>query len=233
MPNGSTPSFVYTAQLLTSVERTVSRERLKRYLAATKNDMGRALRLYEANLALSETLYGVLHGVEITVRNAMHHDLTAGYKTEHWYDTAPLTPYLTIKVNEAKRRAGGSPASAGKVVAELSFGLWTDLAAHRNHWLFWVPHLHKSFPNAPVRRPIIHGRLEDIRRLRNRIAHHEPILTSQNTVYVGHGKYLALSQIDECVGWVCADTAAWLKARSRFDLAVSILARVHATGITF
>jgi hypothetical protein len=163
----------------------------------------------------------------------MHHELTAAYKTEYWFNTAPLTPYLTDKVNEAKQQAGGSAPSAGKVMAELTFGFWTDLTGHRNNWNFWVPHLHKSFPNAKVRRAIVHARLEDIRHLRNRIAHHEPILTSQNQVYAGHGKYLALAQINECMGWICTDTASWLMTRSRFQFAVEILARVHATGITF
>jgi len=233
MSDGSNSGFVYSAQLVKSIERTVSHERLKRYLAAANNDVPKALHLYDANVALSETIYGVLHGVEIAIRNAMHYELSTALATEHWFDKVQLAPYLGERVVEAMLEAGGSKASAGKVIAELPFGFWTDLTARRNHWSLWVPYLHKAFPNAKVPRPAIHRRLEDIRRLRNRIAHHEPILTAQKIVYVGHGRSIALAQIDECVGWVCPDTAAWLRAKSRFRMAGIILAQVHSTGITF
>ena len=235
MSDGSSPDLVYTNHLLASLERTVSRDRLRRYLAPARQDMKVALRLYEANVAVSEALYGVLHGVKIAVRNAMHHDLTAGYNSTFWYNSAPLTKYLTAKVNEAKYKAGGAQPPPGKVVAELSFGFWADLTAQRNHWPFWVPHIHKAFPNASAPHPLrsnVHARLEKIRSLRNRIAHHEPILTSQNRVYAGHQSYLELAHIDECVNWVCIDTAQWLNARSRFHLAVEILAQVRSTGVT-
>ena len=58
-------SFEYTAQFLTSIERTISRERLKRYLGATQQHIVNALELYEHNVALSEALYGYLHGLEV------------------------------------------------------------------------------------------------------------------------------------------------------------------------
>ena len=71
----------YSAGLLNSLERTITRERLTRYLGATKQDMPKALALYEYNVQLSEVLYGLLHGLEVMVRNAAHHALTASYGT--------------------------------------------------------------------------------------------------------------------------------------------------------
>jgi hypothetical protein len=45
-------------------------ERLSRYLSATGRDVPKALELYEYNVQLSEVLYGILHGLEVSVRNA-------------------------------------------------------------------------------------------------------------------------------------------------------------------
>jgi hypothetical protein len=112
-------SFQYTAQFLTSIERTISRERLHRYLVAADGDRVKALELYEFNVAISEALYGYLHGLEIAIKNAIHHELNRAYGTPHWYDCAPLSPHHQSKfLQEAKKKAGQN-VPAGKVIAEL------------------------------------------------------------------------------------------------------------------
>jgi hypothetical protein len=58
--------------LLTEIERAISRERLKRYLAATAQNLEDAVSLYEQNVALSEMTFGLLHGLEVAIRNSMH-----------------------------------------------------------------------------------------------------------------------------------------------------------------
>ncbi len=96
----------YNPQLLASIERTVTHERLRRYLNATGHDVSLALELYEYNVRLSEVLYGLLHGLEVTVRNAENHALCAGYGTSAWYDLAPLSPYWLDQIRAAKRKPG-------------------------------------------------------------------------------------------------------------------------------
>jgi hypothetical protein len=112
------PPSPYTPQFLASIERTVTSERLRRYLWATRQDVANALLLYEYNVALSEALYGLLHGLEVTVRNAMHHALAASYGTAAWYDRAPLSTYWSERIADAKRKAGAT--TPGKVIAELT-----------------------------------------------------------------------------------------------------------------
>lgn len=196
--------------------------------------MANALWLYEANVELSEAVYGILQGVEVAVRNALHHELTIYYQSEEWYRHAPLPPYLEKKVDEAMRKIGGRRVSPGQIIAELSFGFWVDLIARQNDQSFWIPCLHRAFPcatNLHPQRATIHRRLEDIRWLRNRIAHHEPILTSQTALYTGHNGYLTLAQVDECLAWICPETARWIKARSRFYAALDLLTDIAAGGI--
>jgi hypothetical protein len=86
-------SPVYSPSFLKSIERTTTRERLKCYLRATGQDLPEALALYEQNVALSEALYGLLHWLEVAVRNAADGVLAVGYQTPAWYDHAPFPPY--------------------------------------------------------------------------------------------------------------------------------------------
>jgi len=120
------------------------------------------------------------------------------------------------------------------VIAEFDFWILAQHSYQRFHSTLWLPSLHKAFPHATAPRSIIHLRLEVIRRLRNRIAHHEPILTSHNEVYTGFKDqpYIALSSILECVEWVSEDAALWLKAQSRYQWAEELLLAVSKKGVT-
>lgn len=219
----------YNPQLLTSIQRTVTHERLRRYLNATGQDVSLALELYEHNVRLSEVLYGLLHGLEVTVRNDENHALCAGYGTPAWYDLAPLSPYWLDQIRAAKRKPGlaGRP---GNVVAELSFGFWVDLLKMKNHRSLWVDRkLNAAFPNTRLTRDLIHTRLKAIQLLRNRISHHEPVLTSGHAFYNGN-MMLTLSDLLECVQWVCCDTTHWMKTAFRYADAERILCAVAASG---
>jgi hypothetical protein len=226
--------MAHTAQELAAIEKAVSRERLSRYLAATSGDLSQAISLYESNVALSEVVFGLMHGLEVAVRNSMHQALTGVYRTPEWYGIgrAPLSHYGRDKVAEAVGNAGGVGASPGKVVAELMFGFWTDLAAHRYHWSLWQPCLVRAFPGIRLARPIIHARLDLIRKLRNRVAHHEPILTSGRKLNAGAGLSLSMDELVGCAGWIAPEVEHWLRGSYRFDTAVAVLEDVAISGVT-
>ncbi len=242
----SNPKFVYTAEFIASIDRVLSRERLSRYLTATKDDIGGALELYEHNIAISEALFGFLHGLEVAVRNSIHYTLRRDLGTPIWYEGGvvlpwsttgeplSLTPVMTDMVKKAKEKLQPT-ASPGKMIAELTFGFWSNTITRRFHATLWVPSLHKAFPHAKVSRKIIHLRLETVRHLRNRIAHHEPIFTSRNEVYTGFPSmpYIALPKLLECAEWVSTEAALWLKEQSRYQQAVDLLLEVSKKGITF
>jgi hypothetical protein len=227
----SIPVPLYGAQLLISIDRTITRERLTRYLRASAQDLPRALQLYEYNVALSEVLYGLLHGLEVAIRNVEHHTLTASYATPTWYDKAPLSRYWKDQVQKAKRKAGSNPA-AGNVIPELTFKFWVDLLSKRNKNALWIGRqLKTAFPNTALPQEKIHQRLKAIHLLRNRISHHEPVLTAAKSLYTGDGA-IALPELLECVEWVCIDTAQWMKTRFRYAEAERILREVAAMKIS-
>jgi hypothetical protein len=139
-------SPVYSPSFLKSIERTITRERLKRYLRATGQDLPKALALYEQNVALSEALYGLLHWLEVAVRNAANDALSAGYTTPAWYDHVPFPPFWQAEVSKAKLKTA---AASGKVVAELTFGFWVELTSRPNQNILWLGHGLRNAPMPP------------------------------------------------------------------------------------
>ncbi len=171
-----------------TLENLLSEARLGPYLEATDGSLTSALRLYHWNAQISSAFHEVLHYVEVGLRNAMDTQLSAwatGLAAQSsWYcdPRVPLTARTRRKVAEARSNAGrgGLPEIHGKVVAELMLGFWWSLLSEEYNRRLWQPCLRHAF-DGPVRRTRLHSELDDLRRLRNRIAHHEPI----------HGRNLA------------------------------------------
>jgi hypothetical protein len=110
------------------------------------------------------------------------------------------------KAEDALRRER-KPLDAGRVVAELSFGFWTSLFGPRYSGL-WNNHLVKAFPRRPLQRSEVQVRLNSIRKLRNRVAHHEPILSRPLQKDV--------NQIFDTLSWIDPVTARWVRSNSSF-----------------
>ncbi len=220
----------------------MSRARLARYMTAAGGNTELALQLYEKNLALSEGLFGLLHGLEIAVRNSIHHVLSTDIGRSDWYVDGHPLPFSAVRrlsftgpmngmIADARSNAGVR-APVGKVIAELTFGFWPNMITSRFENL-WRASLYKAFPASGRPRAQVHWRLETIRRLRNRIAHHEAILTSRNEVYTGFidQPTMSLPAILECVTWVSPPTSEWLRTTTRYNQAIALLAEVAGSGV--
>jgi hypothetical protein len=79
--------FIYTSEMLKSLENVLSPERLATYISLTEGNAERAIRLYLWNAELSESLQMPVHILEVAVRNAIHRQLSFLYGTD-WYDHA-------------------------------------------------------------------------------------------------------------------------------------------------
>lgn len=94
-----------------------------------------------------------------------------------WYrhPQVPLSLNARRKVATAIRAAtrDGREELPGRVVAELSFGFWWSLLAEEYNRTLWQPCLREAFTQ--VRRQRLHAAVDELRQLRNRIAHHEPV----------------------------------------------------------
>ena len=124
--------FSYSREVVAELESALSAERLGTYVSAVRGqDKEQALRLYAWNVALGSAFYGMLQGLEVTLRNAMHGRLAAVYGPE-WYDNprVGLDDGGTRRIDNVKIRLGHTGrgrVSRGQVVAGLSFGFWVPL----------------------------------------------------------------------------------------------------------
>jgi hypothetical protein len=204
-------TFDYTPTNLVELEIRLSSDRLQPYRKSVDGNNERAIRLYEQNTLLAESLYGILQGLEIALRNSIHARLVASYGRPDWWNAIQLKPEQAMMLRSAEEslQRADKPLEASRIVAELSFGFWTGLTGPRYSDL-WRDHLVKIFPRRPVQRNEVQIRLNSIRKLRNRIAHHEPILFSGQLQ-----KYV--NQIFDTLSWISPVTARWVRSNSSFE----------------
>ncbi len=148
------------------------------------NQAQQALGLYVLNTKVSAAFLADLHYVEIALRNKFDTELAAGFGT-YWFTAAPFLTLINqrsqgilqkAQKDAAKHWPKGHAVPPGKIIAELSFGFWHNLTDSKLEHTLWVPYLHKAFLSGKApKRAIFNQKLEKIRQLRNRVAHHEPI----------------------------------------------------------
>ena len=141
-----------------------------------------ALARYLWNIQLCEALYPLLHCLEIGLRNGLHRELSAHFGREDWFDMEWLEAAQAEDVRKArdaiaKKRQDTTP---DRIVSEVTFGFWCGLFnRHYEHGqILWPTLIKPVFPRLPkAMRSIrdIEKNINQMRRLRNRVFHHEPI----------------------------------------------------------
>lgn len=196
------------------VEEALSLERFGRYLAWASGDRARALDLYALNMRLSEALYTPLQMLEVALRNRIHAVLSASVQPR-WFEVPGFlaVPHQNEQVAEALAdlaRERKEP-TAGRVVAALTFSFWTTMLGtpYENRWQTDLHRIGRRDDGKGLRRKDLSGPLTPIRLLRNRIAHHEPILAWDLPKH--HEGMLRIT------GWLSPAAAAWCRTLDRFD----------------
>lgn len=191
----------------------LSAARVSTYLRASGGDLEAAVELYRWNAAVSAALWESIGHAEVVLRNALHGALRARHLAKgrpgQWYDdpARELDSHARDDIATAIRRtrAGVSPP-AGKVVAELSFGFWRYLLAKRYTAGLW-PALRPAFPFlGGSDRRLLEAPVATVHRLRNRVAHHEPVLAEDLTAV--HADVLTIvGAVDPALrSWVAGDS---------------------------
>ena len=193
-------------------EATLSVERFARYLEWRSEDHARALELYALNTQLSEALYTPLQILEITLRNRIHTVLTEA-RHEQWFedDGYLLLEHQRCQIAEVVEQVGERrDPTPGHVVAALTFSFWTAMLGNSYEEL-WQKTLHdiarredgKGLARKDFSRP-----LSPIRALRNRVAHHEPIVQWDLPKHY--------KNILQLIRWLSPAAAEWCERYSRF-----------------
>jgi hypothetical protein len=196
--------YTYNIENIQKLRDSLSNDRLSTYECAALGDTESALKLYIWNTQISAAFYVPLQGLEVTLRNALHKQLSLKYNRDDWYEIAPINDRDKEKIQKAKDDVFRQHAKiqAPHVVAELSFGFWQTLLNKKYYQTLWIPTLYKAFPNKPLKLTDINTALLNLRRLRNRVAHHEPIFQ----------RHLAkdYENLIQVINWICPETALWI-----------------------
>jgi hypothetical protein len=179
---------------------------------------------YFWNVALRQALYGPLGDVEVAIRNGVHRALSIRFGHEDWYDRPNVLHTREQRdIAKAKRAIldAGKAVIPGRVIAAVPFGFWTSLLdtayGERPHgpqlWTTTNGQLATVFPHAT---PYYQGyrgrvfiRVDMLRRLRNRVFHHEPVWNG--VLIPARRKHQpaqvisltdAYTQLIETIGWV-------------------------------
>lgn len=182
-----------------------STARVNRYLLASDNSPIRSIALYKANLKVAQAFHPLLGILEVVLRNRINDVLTIHFKDVDWvinekvgFMSDPSLRYVhkrsgEIKTNEflkkeianaeKRLRKTGTKITSGKIIAEQSFGFWTDLF-ETHHYKILLGKPIQIFHHLPsgVGRKEVSAELDKIRRFRNRIHHNEPVCFNGNTI---------------------------------------------------
>lgn len=202
-----------------AIERIISSERLEPYLRHHSGNFEKAIAHYKANIEVSESFYPLLSVLEIALRNNFDYQLKRRYNDDSWFENPDfikiVSRFQIDRVSEARSNIlrEKKAITTGKVISELSFGFWTSLLDSKFEKTLWK-NLRLAFPNCPKiirKRKTMSSKFNGVRKLRNRIFHHEsvtwsiPALTNYK------------NEIIEGIDWLEKGLLNWGKEIFRFD----------------
>jgi len=202
----------FSADQLRELPQVISAPRFATYLKAMGNDKERALLLYRWNLLISSAFIVPLQVCEVAVRNGVVEAIEAVHGANWpWSNgfirSLPQTRRGFDPQVELQNVSQREPTS-GKVVAELKFAFWEKVLTKGQDQRLWLPHMKSVFPGMDYSKPIpilrdhAHHQLILVRKLRNRIAHHEPIFTRNIA-----DEY---ARLHEVISWRSPVAADWM-----------------------
>ena len=171
-------------------EHILSAKRMARYRDATKGNTRKAMALYRYNLRLSQEMFTIVSCFEVALRNAID-SLLVETLGENWLQNAVQDHgiFSDNRMNETRkiieracdRLSRKGICSHSKLIAEMEFGVWKYMFSSLQYRATGQCLL-KVFPNKPrssadtqYNHTYIFNELDKVNRLRNRIAHHEPV----------------------------------------------------------
>lgn len=203
-----------TPALMAAFARSVSVPRWDRYMRAAGHNEELAMKLYLWNAAVGQSFHFPLQTVEVALRNVANTALRNGFGANWWSDPQcrqvlgqPRCDDIDKSANRLRRKYG-APPHTDQVVASLNLGFWAALLHRQHHGLIWGGHVAGAFPNLfpPLTLLDVSAAADTVQGLRNRIFHHEPL--------IGHDLSLEYATITKLLGWICADTRAWMRSHS-------------------
>lgn len=175
------------------LEKFLSKEGLDKYLQFTNNDIRKAVKLYELNIEISESLYLPLNYFEVFLRNHCNNKLVKEIDN-NWFNSNILLgnnkekgQWAIHKIKEAKskiikhkkeKKILNYVPNSNDIISNLELSFWSNLFCANYEFTIWIPYLKHIFVG--FQRKNLFKIIDAIRELRNRIFHYEPIIFNQN-----------------------------------------------------
>ena len=198
----------------TKVNNTLSPARLSTYMNLAEQNEEKALLLYIWNVKLSQSLYLPLQIVEISLRNTVSNAIGSCFG-KNWFQRSNFIGQLndTTKdiLEKAKSKCNNlNSLETDDIVPHLPFGFWLQLLTKKFEKHIWRRELSQSFPHISQNITVdkIYQIVNKINSIRNRIAHHEPIISKELD-----DRYQDMLRI---IGFICEDTKIWVIVHSEF-----------------
>ncbi|MEV4325667.1 hypothetical protein ACIBI0_36625 [Microbispora rosea] len=193
------------------LREVLSVARVAEYETLCDGQTAAALRLHCWNTEICAAFYGPLQYLEVALRGVLSRELVRLFQRADWWEDADLHHGAQRKMGEAcdLLRRQGLAATPEQIENELSFGFWVSLLGPGNNYdqRLWRTALHQAFPGYRGGRRELHRKLDHLRVLRNKIAHHCPIY--HRHLQADHQTIL------QCLGYIDAGLATWIDRYSR------------------
>ncbi len=192
----------------------ISQPRFDAFFNKSNQNIDAAVKLYQLNIRVSESLYPSLSVLEISLRNAIHAQLTTHFNDEYWFQhklpiefKSHVDKAISKLINQKKE------INSSRIIAELSFGFWNKLFDRNYAHSFWKPLrlIFKKAPKSCRKRNIVSQYLYRVRNIRNRIYHYEPVILNLSQLLI------CQNDIHSMIGWLDLEVLEWVKQIDRFE----------------
>ncbi len=205
----------------------ISMERLSAYICSDADNIEDIINRYKNNIKISQALYPELSILEISLRNAIDNIFKEKFG-EDWIEQEVINnnildnyDYMTLQkaYNDTKNECKKSSKdfTAGKIIANLSFGFWTNICLKKYNSKIWTKKgfFKGVFVNYPKNKQqqihAISNTLNSIRKLRNRVFHYERILKHPSSLLKKYNEIMEiLSYLPQSDVTILSDTSNFL-----------------------
>lgn len=191
-------------------EKFISNNRLQSYSG---------IKEYRENILFSKSFYVPLSILEVSLKNSLDDYFIKTTGTDWLFNKSFIKPQLQIKIDNAikilnqnnKLYAKNKQLNHNNLVSELSFGFWMMLLKKPYQKYLRYPDLKQIFPNLPsskdkkINRHFIFTKLNNIRLFRNKVFHHDKIISKKEYENMMNEIYEVLSYFDEKIVSITKD----------------------------
>lgn len=199
-----------------NIKNSLSHPRISTYEEESK-DTEHAFQLYCWNLQISSALLECISVCEVVIRNAAADSVKKVYGADWFKNKAFLISLPEISRNQLKNITNKKNySSIDELIPDLPFSFWQSLFTKRFYNKLWQDQLCTILPNVSHEefREDLRKDLDRIRKLRNRIAHHEPIFN--------HNLLAEYEVIIKIIGYRCQDTKNWVQSWQKVERLLKI-----------